>query len=170
MSLYNMLFGENPFAETLLLILGTHRDKIPRYRDCFLNDEGDIVIHTRTGGGNRDWYDSAESYKRENPDATEDDLKGPFNEHLRALPGFKRDEDDDFDSTYADFIFDVPEAAKPMIATLKELGAVADPKARWADMLEKLRTGDKNDPSIARALEVGEKILTQLNLRDARSI
>jgi hypothetical protein len=42
------------------------------------------------GGGNREHYAEAIAY-------------------LRSLPGFLRDADDDFDSTYATFFYDAPE-------------------------------------------------------------
>ena len=60
MSLYNMLFGVNPAAPILLAMLDTTQDKIPRFRDIYIKDEY-IVIHTRTGGGNREYYESRES-------------------------------------------------------------------------------------------------------------
>ena len=163
MSLYNMLFGENPFAELLLHVLGTTRDRVPRYRDCFLTEEGNIVIHTRTGGGNRDLYDSAENYKAEYPEASADELQGPFNEHLRALPGFQGDADDDFDSTYANFTYEVPAVARDMVKTLQTLGAVSDPAARWQETLEKLRTGDVSDPVVQRSMQIAEGLAEKIN-------
>ena len=53
MSLYNALFGTNPFANALLMALGITASDVPRFRDCYLDDDGKIVIFTRTGGGNR---------------------------------------------------------------------------------------------------------------------
>jgi hypothetical protein len=94
MSLYNMLFGTNPFSGVLLQMLGVTRDDVPRFRDCFLNEDGtEIIIHTRTGGGNRDDYQAS-------------------NDELTEIAGYKFDADDDFDSTYADFHYEVPEAAR----------------------------------------------------------
>ena len=52
MSLYNMLFGVNSAAPVLLATLGLTESDVPRFRDCHLNGE-QIVIYTRTGGGNR---------------------------------------------------------------------------------------------------------------------
>jgi hypothetical protein len=51
--MYNMLFGSNKAAPVLLAVLGITADRVPRYRDCFIDGEN-IVIHTRTGGGNRE--------------------------------------------------------------------------------------------------------------------
>lgn len=155
MSLYNALFGYNPFAGVFLEALGVTPDDIPRFRDCFLSeDRSEIIIHTRTGGGNREGYEKGGEYWEE----------GQIdNDTLRAIPGFKYDEDDNFDSTYADFHYDVPEAFKPMIDTLADLGGTNDPAARWQSLLDGMKNGDTNDPTVKRALEVGERIMGQIN-------
>jgi hypothetical protein len=153
MSLYHALFGVNPFSRALLQMLGTTEGSIPRYRDCFLNEAGDeIIIHTRTGGGNRDHYD----------EPNDDNLDGPWNGNLRAIPGYKYDEDDDFDSTYADFHYAIPEAFKEQVALLKDLGAVTNPDERWQTLLENIRKGDTSNPETKRALVVGEQIMGQI--------
>jgi len=153
MSLYNALFGVNPFSRVLLLMLGTTESHVPRYRDCFLSEDGtEIIIHTRTGGGNREYYDEPND---ENQD-------GPWNSDLREIPGFKSDCDDDFDCTYADFHYAVPEAFKEQVALLKDLGAVTNPAERWQSLLENLRKGDTGNPETQRALAVGEEIFGKL--------
>lgn len=154
MSLYNMLFGTNPFSGVLLQILGTTQDNIPRYRDCFLSEDGsEIIIHTRTGGGNRDAYEKGGEYWEE----------GQIdNDTLRAVPGFKHDADDDFDRTYADFHYAIPDAFKEQAALLKDLGAVTNPAERWQEVLDGLRKGDTTKPEIQRALAVGEQIMGKL--------
>jgi hypothetical protein len=56
MSLYNMVFGQNPIADLLLGILGLTREDVGRFRDAFVS-EGQIAIYTRNGGGNREcWH------------------------------------------------------------------------------------------------------------------
>lgn len=110
MSLYNMVNGVNPATFLLLPMLGKHPDEYPRFRDCFmgaatnsktekdqfgipkkeLSDEKVITIYTRTGGANR------ESYQEEI-------------DKLRSMPTYIRDYDDTFDSTFAMFIFSIPE-------------------------------------------------------------
>jgi len=155
MSLYNMLFGENVLADIWLTLLGTERHQIPRYRDVLLKD-GEVVIHTRTGGGNRDYYESAERRKWNNPEA---DTDGPFNEDLRKLPGYLRDEDDSFDSTYANFFYAVPEAVKKFMTEHPVESKM--PAEKWRDLLTALEKGEKT-PTALRALEVGEKIFEQL--------
>lgn len=109
MSLYNMIYGANPATFFILPMLGKHPDEYPRFRDCFvgelendsetdqfgipkkkLSDKKVISVYTRVGGGNREDY--------------QDRI-----DELRSLPGYIRDYDDDFDSTFATFIFSVPE-------------------------------------------------------------
>ena len=140
MSMYNMLFGVNPFSRVLLAMLGAHVHTVPRYRDCFLNADGDIVIYTRTGGGNR-----------------ADHVEG--NDWLRTLPGYIQ-----YDTTYAMFRYRPPEkfAAEIKLITLQG-GKAEDPAARFKQLMDKL--GDpakKNDPEVQHALEVGREVLGPL--------
>lgn len=145
MSLYNALFGVNPFAAILLQALDISENDVPRFRDIYLDEEQDqIVIHTRTGGGNREYYEDE-------------------NEHLRTVPGFIYDHDDDYDCTYADFFYEVPESFKPMIATLRELGGADDPVKKWEKLLSDMETGNLDTPEGKRAMAVGEQILGQIN-------
>jgi hypothetical protein len=96
MSLYNMINGVNPATFFILPMLGEHPDAYPRFRDCFLKDESRpeygnyIHVYTRTGGGNREEYEDA-------------------NETMCLHPEYVTDFDDDFDSTYATWVFKVPE-------------------------------------------------------------
>lgn len=90
MSMYNILFGQNPNTEVLLAIIGLKECDVERFRDCGF-EEGGIFVYTRTGGGNRDDYP---------------------NEILTGSPYYLRDEDDDFDSTYATYHFNIPEEVK----------------------------------------------------------
>lgn len=89
MSLYNMLFGMNSDTETILAALSLTRSDIERFRDCWADDVNDrIVILTRTGGGNREYYPNAA---------------------LVQHPLYLSDKDDDFDPTYAYYYFSLPE-------------------------------------------------------------
>ena len=165
MSLYNLLFGTNPFSSVLLQMLGTAAGDIPRYRDCYLSEDGtEIIIHTRTGGGNRDMYEHEDAARANYPEYFDgkNDPNGPWNADIRKIPGFKYDADDDFDSTYADWHFTVPEAFKPQVELLKDLGAVSNPSERWQSLLADLRSGDTTKPEVQRALAVGEKIFGQI--------
>lgn len=153
MSLYNALFGVNPLAAVVVEAVGA-TGPIPRFRDAYFDAEEDrLVIFTRTGGGNRDYYDEPNGYDNE-------DYEGPFNSDLRALPNFISDEDDDFDSTYASFYFSVPEAYKPIFNTLRDLGAGNDvkPLHRFTKMIEDLENGGTT-PDAQRALEVGKTMI-----------
>ncbi len=96
MSLYNMMHGVSPATFFVLPMLGKHPDEYPRFRDCFISNEehpqydNHIHVYTRTGGGNRDDYEAEI-------------------EAMRALPEYVTDFDDSFDSTYASFVFRIPE-------------------------------------------------------------
>lgn len=88
-----MINGVNPATFFILPFLGEkHPDTYPRFRDCFIDSQNDkdvIVVYTRVGGGNRDCgYGEEELYKH---------------------PNFISTKDDDFDSTYAEYVFGVPE-------------------------------------------------------------
>ena len=93
--LYNMVNGYNLACLWIMPLLGRHEDEYPRFRDCYLeekNGEYLIVIYTRVGGGNRNCgYGEEELYKD---------------------PLFVETVDDDFDKTYAEYKFRVPEKWK----------------------------------------------------------
>lgn len=92
MSLYNMLMGFNPACVAIMPMLGRKQNEYPRFRDCYVTDEGNIAIYTRVGGGNRDCgYGEEELYKDEN---------------------FITTYDDEYDSTYGTYEFRVPEKWK----------------------------------------------------------
>lgn len=160
MSLYNALFGVNPFAGILLSFLGTAPDSIPRFRDCYVDEKGRIVIHTRTGGGNRDYYESEDSCRDHYPEYFESDEppSGPWNADLRALPGFLYDEDDDFDCTYADFYFQPSGEVAKLVKQFSEIGAEGNPGERWQKLFADMEAG-RDNPQVARALEVGKPII-----------
>ena len=93
MSLYNALFGFNPACVIILPMLGRKQEEYPRFRDCFVSDDGErIVIYTRVGGGNR--------------------CCGYGEEELYDDPNFVKTYDDDFDSTYGYYEFNVPQKWK----------------------------------------------------------
>lgn len=90
--LYNLLCGVNPVTFLILPMLDRHPDEYPRFRDCFVNKEKQIVVYTRVGGGNRKC--------------------GFHEEELYKDPNFVNTYDDDFDSTYGYYVFNVPEKWK----------------------------------------------------------
>ena len=93
MSLYNYFFGFSRACIFFMPILGRKQEQYPRFRDCFLSDDGKYIdIYTRVGGGNRNC--------------------GYGEEELYHDPNFVETFDDDYDSTYATYRFDVPEMWK----------------------------------------------------------
>lgn len=92
MSLYNMLMGFNPACVAILPMLGRKENEYPRFRDCYVTDEGNIAIYTRVGGGNRNCgYEEEKLYEDEN---------------------FLTTYDDEYDNTYGTYEFKVPEKWK----------------------------------------------------------
>jgi hypothetical protein len=112
--MYNMLFGVNPDADTLLSLLGKTTGDFGRFRNVYMED-GFIVVHTRNGGGNREDYE---------------DVFDEMSEH----PWYSHDADDDFDCTYANIYFKVPDDEK-IILYLKDIDKGANPRHQWATLL-----------------------------------
>lgn len=157
MNLYNMMFGYSPLAGITLSALNLTPNDIPRFRDAYFDaEENRLVVYTRTGGGNREYYGGRGGYDNE-------EYEGPFNEDLEAHPNYISDEDDDFDSTYAYFYFAIPEEFSPIFTTFKDLGAGKDlnPTEKFAKMIEDLESGNST-PETERALEVGKSIVEQI--------
>ena len=109
MSLYNMLFGFNLACVLFMPMLGRKQAEYPRFRDCFLSDDNTrIVIYTRVGGGNRNC--------------------GYGEDKLYEDPNFVKTYDDEEDSTYGYYEFNVPEKWKSDFDKIKEgeLATVSD--------------------------------------------
>lgn len=158
MSFYNLVHGVNPHAAILLGMLGlTSTTQVPRFRDCYWNGEY-ICLYTRTGGGNRAYYE-AEASRRAHADEADPDLSGPYNADLRQLPGFAWDEDDDFDPTYATFYFRPPPAFARALQALRAEDAT--PAQKWSRFLSELSSGDAT-PQITRVLETMKPMLEQI--------
>lgn len=83
-----MMYGFNPACIWVMPMLGRKQNEWPRFRDCFVKD-GMIEIYTRVGGNNRGC--------------------GHGEEELYKDPNYVRTYDDDFDDTYATYVFRVPE-------------------------------------------------------------
>ncbi|MGL5713388.1 MAG: hypothetical protein ACRCX2_10245 [Paraclostridium sp.] len=89
MSLYNMINGVNMATFHILPMLGEkHADQYPRFRDCFITEQNEILVYTRVGGNNRNC--------------------GYGEEELLNHPNFLRTYDDRNDSTYGYYVFSVP--------------------------------------------------------------
>ena len=170
MSFYNMLFGVNHLAPLALAVAGLDSSNdVPRFRDAFFakDDSGKtiVAIYTRTGGGNRDFYESEAHCRANYPEyfKGEDSPSGPWNDDLAKLPGYLTDEDDDFDSTYATFYYKVEESFRPIIDMLDSLGALdsESPTEKFAKMLEQLRNVETT-AATERVVRVGKAILKKI--------
>jgi hypothetical protein len=102
MNMYNLVRGGfNPAAFWVVKWLHADFNLIPRFRDAFVRwnsdkTEPELIIFTRTGGGNREDYEEGITY-------------------LRSLPGYLRDADDEFDATYALFYYQCPQAERETV-------------------------------------------------------
>jgi hypothetical protein len=102
----------------------------PRFRDCMLvkdeeSGELQIFVLTRTGGGNRECYESD-------------------NEDMQDHPCYISDRDAEFDCTYAEWFFRVPEKHKK---TVEEVAAIA---------VEEKTPGEKFDDLVRRIEDSGK--------------
>lgn len=118
MSMYHLIFGQNPMSDVILAVLGLKRDDVGRFRDCFVTN-GEIAVYTRNGGGNREAHQ---------------DVFDKLSKH----PCYLRDEDDDFDCTYATIYFKFPDEFASDLTKLSN-GEKFDPDKRWLDAIEALR-------------------------------
>lgn len=156
-----MLFGRNPASGLLLAMLNLSTESVGRFRDCYLargtpEERQDlppeqlatkdlrIVVFTRNGGGNRDAYHGT-------------------TEWLQAHPEFLTDYDDAFDCTYASYEFKVPKAFEAECKELETLHTAEEPMKKFTALLEKLKSGDQNDPAVRRAMEVGAQIMGKID-------
>lgn len=86
MSMYNLLFGNNPMSEIILATLGLRTSDVGRFRDCFI-DEDRIAVYTRNGGGNRNcwhedgnWYASKECKHEERTEIVDETVEATSDE------------------------------------------------------------------------------------------
>lgn len=148
MSMYNALFGMNPFAKVLLAVLDIDQPEgkyeSGRFRDIYLSNDGlEITLYTRNGGGNREAYQH-------------------IFDRLSEHPLFIEDHDDDYDCTYAYITFKTPKdflpQAKMMIDT-QDNRSIGDKFQRLcSDLKEGKRSG-----TTERALKVGNEIIGKIN-------
>lgn len=114
MSFYNMIFGENANSDLILKALDLTRKDIGRFRDIFLKD-GKIELYTRLGGGNRRCpCDKDEVENHSCSVCYRNEI-----ERLQNHPNYIKDEDDNFDDTYATFYFEYPEKHKKWLKALE---------------------------------------------------
>lgn len=121
MSFYNMIHGEQPLASVLLAMLEVKKEDVPRYRDCYLETEKkQIIIYTRTGGGNRDSYEDE-------------------NNALTKVLGYIEDYDNDFDRTFAHFCYAFPEKFKDDLEALCKETPNYNPTEAFMNFMKSLR-------------------------------
>jgi len=124
LSMYNSLFRVEDTAGAALSALGVDYTTVPRFRDAYfawMDDkmsEPIIVLLTRTGGGNRLYYENQVEHDTYFPEQV---YTGPFNDDLRKLTGFISDCDDSFDKTYAYFKYEVPDEYTEKIKQILEI-------------------------------------------------
>jgi hypothetical protein len=138
MSLYNSLFGCHPLAMFVLRTLGLHVSSVPRFRDVYLQ-AGKIVVYTRSGGGNRDYYESEESCRECYPslfNVPGQEPEGPWNSDLRRHPLYISDSDCEIDSTYANFYFCYPIDYRSELEMLEHEKPTISPADCWRKVLE----------------------------------
>lgn len=131
MSMYNLLHGENSDSDLLLAALGWTKESVSRFRDVWVTKEGEIAVYTRCGGGNREcWEWNSLERCGECPGCW-------ITLEVEKHPLYLRDEDDDFDSTYATIYFKAPDS----IPDDYPRGESGD--ERWARTLELLAGGQR---------------------------
>lgn len=164
MTMYNTLFDTNPYTNVLLMALGITQADVPAFRDCYLDDNGDIVIFTRTGGRNRDMYEDGQRARQRYPeyfDGSANDPKGPWNADLRLLDGFKCDADDEFDHTYARFYFAPPAALADALKEIAQKQGNNDPNAAFRKLMSDIQNSEVT-PDTERALNVSKRIFSAI--------
>lgn len=124
-----MLFGSNPAGPTILATLGLTPAETGRYRDCYVEktDAGEyrICVHTRNGGGNREDY--------------QDVLDA-----LASHPLHQGDEDDDFDCTYCNIYFALPDEYAADLRALADNQEFVKPSEKWAALLDALKKPERD--------------------------
>lgn len=95
MSMYNLIYGVNPYSDIILSMLEIDIKKVERFRDTGIDYKNNqIWIYTRTGGDNRKLYK---------------------NKILTRNKYYLNNKDDSYDRTYAEYNFCIPEEFKDII-------------------------------------------------------
>ena len=110
-----MVCGMNPDSDKLLELLGKTTGDFGRFRNVYMED-GYIIVHTRCGGGNREDYQDV------------------FDE-MSTHPWYSHNADDDFDCTYANIYFKVPDNQKDFLA-IQNFNEGKNPNEQWKELFE----------------------------------
>lgn len=116
--MYNAIFGMNHMSDLVLATLGLDRASFGRFRDVHVGN-GEIAVYTRCGGGNRESYQS-------------------MFDRMVEHPNYLRNQDDDFDCTYATVFFSFPAGFAEELAKFDK-GEPFDPDHKWQRAFEALR-------------------------------
>lgn len=142
MSLYNQLFGTNEDAPVLLGMLSVNKEYFSRFRDIELIKGGTLIeVFARLGGDNREDY--KETWDK-----------------IRNHPLYIKDYDDEYDNTYANIEFDIPEQYKETAKMMFKKEPVS-----FKDKFEK-ELEDMNKPgtkAYERAETIAKQIIEQMN-------
>jgi len=144
--LYNALFGMNPAADVILGAIGLTRGDTGRFRDAFVAN-GEIAVYTRNGGGNRMCVNEGDGTDCGDPACYACAIEHRLPKH----PLYLRDEDDDFDATYATIYFKLPERFAEKLKTL-ETGKW-EPGERWKNIMADLQSGKLDPAGLKDALD-----------------
>lgn len=129
MSLYSYVIGENPDANNLLYMLRVSREYFGRYRNVFLSGDGKtIIVYTRLGGSNREYWKE-------------------YIDNIRKHKNYVEDWDDDYDNTYAYFRFNVPHGYK---TKCKSISTGKEPKTIQEQFDEEIRNMDDPDSEASK--------------------
>jgi hypothetical protein len=74
---------------------------------------------------------------------------------MRQWPGYLRDEDDSFDSTYALFHFAIPEEIEAECAVMTEKGWGINPAKRWKEAFDEMQRDPAKAKDIADRSGIG---------------
>lgn len=154
MSMYGMLFERNKHSSFILAMLGLTEQSVGRFRDAFISD-GEIAIYTRNGGGNRDCWDA----EQPTHDSGECPCAGcVITYRLPKHPNYLRDQDDDFDSTYATIYFSIPPELAEIAKGFDSGSFNGD--ARWAAKLDEIKasSGETLRQKYPQLAEIVEQI------------
>lgn len=134
--LYNLVMrdgGEVKRGTILLAMLDN--PPVARFRDAWVeNHDGEpvIAVYTRQGGGNRECY--CDEY--DGPGHPDEQTSCGSNEALQAHPMYLRDEDDEFDCTYATFYFRCPPQYRDELRKPEIMQAPVDMSERWKSAID----------------------------------
>jgi len=113
-----MLFGNNPCYKVILHCLGLTKEDTGRFRDCYVEDKK-IIIYTRNGGGNREYFQEV-FYK------------------LSKHPNYIQDYDDSGDCTYAYIEFSLPEKWKDDLLELSKIKSGGKVSEKFQKLIEEM--------------------------------